>query len=198
MSNPHVTRNFIIHTKNGVEVEPAPLDPSDTTMPKIIEVLGGEEVFNALPVLDLVEGEGTTGYIDFVTPEQMEAPIMKGVDCHGRPFVSFRYVIRRGEDEEGPMVETLFRRYITGRVWTSGGDSHLCFSTITDEDLDRVGRLVRGEKVGPPSEGYAYSETERDEKLALYERKGCHHVTVRQSSTGSWVIDKERGDMVLV
>jgi hypothetical protein len=184
--NPHITRNIVTTTieKNQVTVEttPAPLsDTTDTTFPKIVAALGGDVAFAELPTLNIGDGEGRTGYIDFLGPEDMRAPIMKGTDCHGRPFVAFRIQIessitltdteeidrhikwakRRGEttvtqNEDGTttidltyaFVETVFRRYITGSVWTSGGGSTLCVSAMTGGDLCYVARLVKGEEVG--------------------------------------------------
>ena len=101
-----------------VEHKPVVEDRSDTTMPKLIEALGGEAAFEALPVLDLnncTARGGGTGYIDFVRADDMSASIMRGEDKHGRPFVTFRLSVG-----EVTYVETLFRRYTTGPSWASG------------------------------------------------------------------------------
>ena len=101
-----------------VEHKPVVEDRSDTTMPKLIEALGGEAAFEALPVLDLnncTARGGGTGYIDFVRADDMSASIMRGEDEHGRPFVTFRLSVG-----EVTYVETLFRRYTTGPSWASG------------------------------------------------------------------------------
>jgi hypothetical protein len=101
-------------------------------MPKLIEALGGEAAFEALPVLDLnscTARGGGTGYIDFVRADDMPAPIMRGEDEHGRPFVTFRLSVEEVDYEstnypndmvEVTYVETLFRRYTTGPTWVSG------------------------------------------------------------------------------
>jgi hypothetical protein len=105
-----------------VEHKPLVDDRSDTIMPKLIEALGGEAAFEALPVLDLnncTARGGGTGYIDFVRADDMSASIMRGEDEHGRPFVAFRISVEE-EDYEYTIVETLFRRYTVGPTWVSG------------------------------------------------------------------------------
>jgi len=106
-----------------VEHKPIVEDRSDTTMPKLIEALGGQAAFEALPVLDLnncTARGGGTGYIDFVRADDMSASIMRGEDEHGRPFVAFRISVEEAGREAETYVETLFRRYTTGPTWVSG------------------------------------------------------------------------------
>lgn len=156
---PHVMGPAILTTsRHGTSVNKLllPEDPTDTTLPKLIAVLGGQEAYEALPVLDLTQcsgRKGGTGYIDFVRPEDMKYSVMRGVDEHGRPFVSFRL---KHDDKE--FVETVFRRYVTGPVWTSGGGHVLCNSAMTDEDLACLGRLVRGETLGVRKHTGLYGE----------------------------------------
>jgi len=150
MGNVDVTRNIVTYDGAGkvIEVVPVPpSDPSDSTFPKLIEALGGKEAFEKLPVLDLGEYTGCTGYIDFLEVEDVAAPLMRGMDSHGRPFVTFRLKI--GE-EVG--VEVAFRRYTTGRAWVSGDNGDipktLCTSAMNAGDLDWIRRLLAGEEVG--------------------------------------------------
>lgn len=114
-------------------------DPTDTTFPKVMSVFKNWE---ALPVLDLGSRNGHTGYIDFIQPEEMSSPIMRGEDDNGRPFVAIRYMY-----QEQLCVETLFRRYTTGSTWTSGGGSVIGAGALTEEDLEFLARLVGGEEV---------------------------------------------------
>lgn len=155
----HVQRAFITTTisEKGIseEVELAPFeDPSDTTLQRIIDEMG-VAFYESLPVLDLGETDGRTGYIDFIEEGDMSHPIMKGADRHGRPFIAFRlqYTTRRGKTHTG--VETIFRRYTDGPVWVSGGNGRfgdsLCISAMSDEDIAYMGRLVRGEDIGKRS-----------------------------------------------
>lgn len=43
-----------------------------------------------IPTLDIGDRKGKTGYIDFVEPEEMRAPIMRGHDCQLRPVFYVR------------------------------------------------------------------------------------------------------------
>lgn len=120
MSNPHVERNIVVteirEGKKHVSVQPLqiPGGETDSTLPSIIEALGGSEAVGTLPVLDVGDKEGTTGYIDFITPKMMSAPIMRGTDRYGRPFFCFAVTSKVRSNE---YVFTVFRRYPTGRVW---------------------------------------------------------------------------------
>lgn len=151
--NLHVDRALLTwDLPNGVvEQTLLPPEEDDCTLARVIDAVGGPAAWEALPVLDLGEEEnlpiGNTGYIDFVTAERMTGPLMRGVDTYGRPFLAVRYNVDVGS---GPRlcVETIFRRYRTGGVWTSGGASVLCGSTLTHDDLELLRRLVHGEEVG--------------------------------------------------
>ncbi len=141
---PHeLTRGVNTYSSAGVTHTPTAItDPTDHTMPKLIKALGGRDAFEALPVLDLgacTAKGGGTGYIDFVRSDDMTAPIMRGEDEHGRPFVAFRI---KTERREAPSVETLFRRYTEGPVWVSGGGFELCSSALTNVDLSVISELV--------------------------------------------------------
>ena len=46
--------------------------------------------YAALPVLNTGARNGRTGYIDYIQPEEMTAPIMRGVDNQNRHFVVIR------------------------------------------------------------------------------------------------------------
>ena len=153
----HAERNITAFNLDGTirENTPVPLpDPTDHTMPKLIEALGGAESFEALPVLSLdtcAAWGGITGYIDFVKPADMTCSIMRGEDSLGRPFVAFR-LLKRVLDYESPnypndlvdeeFVETLFRRYPKGGVWVSGGEFDLVSSVVDDEVLASIKSLV--------------------------------------------------------
>jgi len=157
------TEPHVIEYKDGVvaTATPCPIDPTDDTLPKLIEALGGKEAFDALPVLDIGEETGRTGYLDFLKPEDVTAPIMRGVDSADRPFVTLR-MQREFRGEMRTWVECLFRRYRTGGVWVTGGGRRiLAIGMVKDEDLAWVSRLVRGETPGERRYGYD-DETKKD------------------------------------
>lgn len=70
------------------------------------------EPFKSLPELDIGDRVGFTGYIDFIKPKDMEHPMMKGRDVHGRLFLAIN-VDCYSEKEEllGSGVGTFFERY---------------------------------------------------------------------------------------
>ena len=184
----HAKRAIITTTIVGntvtVETEEFPFDdPSDSTMAKIVNEIG-QPVYDTLPILDLGDQMGHTGYLDFLEPSDMTHPVMKGTDIHGRPFIAVRlvYTNRRGKTRTG--VETLFRRYTDGPVWVSGGagvcGSFFCISAMTDDDIKYFGRVFRGEDAGIrdityPGEYYEVPEGARnvkkieDEGYVVYE-----------------------------
>jgi hypothetical protein len=88
---------------------------------KMKELFGGEEKFNELPVLDIGKREGKSGYIDFIEPEEMTAPIMRGRDSHDREFFTIRAENNRGDR----VCHTFFQRHPQGSSWThvSAGSS---------------------------------------------------------------------------
>jgi hypothetical protein len=73
--------------------------------------------FQKCPVLDLGDRMGPTGYIDFLKPTDLSAPVMKGVDKFQRPFIALKL---RDKDTEETEVLTLFQRYTDGQGWTWG------------------------------------------------------------------------------
>lgn len=75
------------------------------------------------PILDIGCRRGKTDYIDFIQSEEVTAPIMRGVDCHGRKFLVIRGHCKIGDTENiTPMFGTYFQRYTdTNGVWVGGG-----------------------------------------------------------------------------
>lgn len=72
-----------------------------------------------IPVLDLGNRGGSTDYIDFVSPREMTAPLMQGVDKFNRRFMSFHIATKDGANG----VITAFQRYTdSAGTWCIGGD----------------------------------------------------------------------------
>lgn len=71
-------------------------------------ILLGQKTF-----IDLKGRVGSTDYIDFAIPNEIEYPVMKGVDAYRRSFISLIYT---------GWVVTFFQRYTPERkYWTYGG-----------------------------------------------------------------------------
>jgi len=80
----------------------------------------GEQVIRELPVLDLGNRGGSTDYIDFIRAEEMEFPVMRGVDKFRRPFIAIK-VNCVDSALEKQMVGTIFQRYTDNDVnWAYG------------------------------------------------------------------------------
>lgn len=105
--------------------------------------------FNDLSVLDIGQRVGSTGYIDFISPGEMTAPIMRGKDLWDREF----FVIR-AQSGSGPLeCQAFFRRETVGASWSNGESNIIYF----------LGDLIR-------SNGEVY--TERFEKLKTLMQTG--------------------------
>lgn len=91
----------------------------------IKEAVGGEAVFNALPILDLGNRTGDTGYLDFLRPNELTHSIMRGTDAGARPFICLK--LNAPSDEGLPphqTVITFFQRYSTGGEWSWSSQSY--------------------------------------------------------------------------
>lgn len=113
-----------------------------------------------LPVLDIGDRKGSTDYIDFIKAEDMNYPIMRGLDCFNRAFVAFKVniALKPGVDDSfgtkvpGQIVGTFFRRYTDRSVWCFGTqyvDNILCHVTYIGESSygiveQRLWGLIQG------------------------------------------------------
>ena len=97
--------------------------------------------FETLPILDIGKKQGWTDYIDFITVEDVTAPVMRGVDIHGRPFITLRIIDRNTNVKS---VHTIFQRYTDCKeAWRCGTRSqqiilNTCLDTRELEFLDRL------------------------------------------------------------
>ena len=72
------------------------------------------KAIEGLPVLDLSGRHGSTGYIDFLKPEDLSDPVMRFTDDSTRSGLAFRVRIKEGSErkaDEGVIV--IFKRYST-------------------------------------------------------------------------------------
>lgn len=121
---------------------------------KIMNLFGGRDEFEKLPILDIADREGETGYIDFITPKEMTAPIMRGQDKDGREFFSLRFKYKRSETLH---CQTFFRRYCNAGSWTDGGKelittyghliSHGWMSAENAEPYKKLAELIKNRQL---------------------------------------------------
>ena len=63
------------------------------------------------PTLDLGNRKGVTNYIDFISLDELIAPVMKGIDINKRPFIVIRVQIVKIDGTRELFFETFFQRY---------------------------------------------------------------------------------------
>lgn len=117
------------------------------SMAKMKEAFGGEELFNLIPNLDLGGRMGDTGYIDFLQPDELVHPVMKGVDKFGRPFIALKLeVLAEGNEdaeEAGEEVLVLFQRYTEGGKWTFAfSDVRILNNILGEADLQQIRNIL--------------------------------------------------------
>jgi hypothetical protein len=85
----------------------------------IISIFGFENMIN-YPILKFNNSFiGATDYIDCIKSTDLSEPIMIGIDCYRRAFISIRTL--RLNDKVGPVVDTIFQRYTNDKEnWTYG------------------------------------------------------------------------------
>ncbi len=99
----------------------------------ITTLFGGEKEFEKLPILNIGDRKGKTGYIDFIEPGEMTAPIMRGKDCFDREF----FLIRAKNSENGELTCIAFFARGEGRhgTWVTGLKQGLKPIMINDSSL---------------------------------------------------------------
>ncbi len=104
----------------------------------LLDPFEGREEFEKLPILNLVKPPQSGDYIDYVRPEMLTNPIMRGRDLNGREFFTIRvkcsdynYIFdpetkdRKFVFREFFKCETIFHRRLDSDFWISGGDQIL-------------------------------------------------------------------------
>lgn len=97
---------------------------------------------NNHPKLDIGNRLGSTGYIDFITLEEVTSSIMWGLDIHRRPFIVLKLLI------DGDIVlQTIFQRY-TDKLYFWRGCGHgspnpLLFDSDIDIGIPQLNLLLK-------------------------------------------------------
>ena len=105
----------------------------------------GEEVGNLqsfeLPILDVGNRNGSTGYIDYIVKSDITGHMaMKGNDCFGRFFLTFETTAYFEDGSSEKYLTTFFQRYNDNKlIWhTAGHDEKLLFTTDGGATLEQV------------------------------------------------------------
>lgn len=130
----------------------------DSTAPletKNYKFVGCFQVPEETPKLDIGNNMGYTDYLDFLTLEDVNAPVMHGIDCYRRPFVVVKFVVDYEDQKTQSHVikrpmETFFQRYTneTGLWHGCGHANPLPITTcggMTTFQKEEINKLLRGE-----------------------------------------------------
>jgi len=99
-------------------------------------------------ILDIGDRMGDTGYIDFISPNEVIYPVMSGIDCFKRPFIVVK-VYRN----DIPCIQTFFKRYVddNSSLWACasccGAQAIFPSGGMTKETLKVVDDVISGEIV---------------------------------------------------
>ena len=110
--------------------------------------------FQKLRVIDIGNRTSETEYIDFLEWDDLRSPVMRGVDCHSRPFITFRLglqiVKEDGSEKMRYFVQTFFQRYSNYPENWVGGSTHGVLGTeprLENHHFEMIRRLASGEVV---------------------------------------------------
>ena len=139
---------------------------------------GSKKIHNFIqkyPELDLKGQTGETDYIDFLTWEDIDHPIMWGIDRFNRLF----FVIK-GYVNGKKVLQTFFQRY-SGilSVWTSAGNYHFKLldtgGGVCDEQFDFLFDLIQNKKANigfnTRINEYLFSKQKITKEIKLYTAK---------------------------
>lgn len=144
-----------------------------------------------IPILDIGQRVGWTGYIDFIQSADMTHPLMRGVDHYMRPFLAIKvncnYPSKDEEKEKKvrkcQFVYTIFQRYTdttsctTGTCYPSGllfGDCGMISEAQMRAYGCRINKLLSGEQV----RAYDMYGFPCDEEMLLEEGNGDFFFTI--------------------
>ena len=111
----------------------------------IIDKLNLQDKFSQLPELNLGNRMGPTDYINFLKPEDLAAPIMKGTDKYNRPFIAIKMTA-----ENHTFVAVIFERYNANDLWVWYSNSDLLIAacpgaTMRNESFNFFKAVINGE-----------------------------------------------------
>jgi hypothetical protein len=115
-----------------------------TAFQQMQNAVGGIDAFHRLPLLNIGNRRGATDYLDFITPQEMTSPVMRGEDAAKRPFICLKIRSSRPEDNGREFVVTFFQRYTEGSLWTWGSTHHRAVfgNVIRNEDREAIRQIV--------------------------------------------------------
>lgn len=85
-----------------------------------------------LPLLNIGEKKGLTGYIDFINPNDINENAMNGYDSSNRYFIVFKSTVFFEDGTKENYFTTFFKRYYDNDLLyhTAGNNGKLLFETV--------------------------------------------------------------------
>jgi hypothetical protein len=121
------------------------------------------------PELDIGDKMGSTGYIDFINPQDVSGALMKGVDCYSREFIVWKAQVTinkpDGSSNNYNTFTTFFKRYpdLSSRVYhTCGHYGKNLFNTHGGANLKQMEFLYKF-----LSDGYAELDLTQADSIKL-------------------------------
>lgn len=95
-------------------------------------------------ILDIGQRVGMTDYIDFIKPEEVDSPVMKGKDISRRGFLVIKAIGTTEEGAEIDLFQTFFQRYSNSEcLWMGCGHyGHQLFETVGGMNEKHFGGLM--------------------------------------------------------
>ena len=91
---------------------------------------------DSIPIFDIKDREGNTEYIDFLKENEINYPVMKGVDKYKREFVTIKANMKFYDINDNiicmfNVFETFFKRYTEKNIWMGCGNFGKQFMSTT-------------------------------------------------------------------
>ena len=106
-----------------------------------------------VPVLDLQGNMGSTDYIDFLGWDDVEFPVMKGVDRFNRKFFVIKMIlINNVNSKKRKIIQVFFKRFTPPeeKGWQGASYGYSLISTsggMDSHQVDLIDKLMRGKLV---------------------------------------------------
>ena len=110
---------------------------------------------NKYPVLDLGNRLGHSGYIDFITWDEVTEPVMTGFDYYHRAFIVIKFIIDKDTDKPIKIMQTFFERYTNSKdLWMGCGSATeyliYTFGGMKQEQFDFINKILEGKELKIP------------------------------------------------
>jgi hypothetical protein len=130
-----------------------------------------------VPILNIGNRTGITGYLDFIKKTEISENVVKGKDCFNREFIVFKSTITYNDGSKIETFTILFQRYQNDKfVWmTCGHDGPYVFDTIGGIKIDQVLFLDTLLK----KKYFIVDVSEQENKYRLYEHENILNVPIR-------------------